>query len=116
MLNAVKTSDGICQSAHFEQNGKKCEFIHSQTQVNNESLPYPSFFVVGGNMGDMVFTQLIRQTDEHIDALVSAIGRLDKRLHKCKHTHEMMRAFALMSEASAARRKLLEKLIKEDQL
>lgn len=66
-------------------------------------------------MGDMVLNQLIRQTDEHIDALVSAIGRLDKRLHKSKHTYEMMRAFALMSEASTARRKLLEKLIKEDQ-
>lgn len=108
--------DEFCQSAHFEKNGEKCEFIHSEIQEIVQSCFHLGFFEVGGNMGDMVFNQLLRQTDEHIDALVSAIGRLDKRIHKCKHTHEMMRAFALMSEASAARRKLLEKLIKEDQL
>lgn len=66
-------------------------------------------------MGVAVFNRLILQTEEHINALESAMVVLDQRQVKSKHTAEMRRAFALMSEASAARRKLLEKLIKEDQ-
>lgn len=73
-----------------------------------------NFLLHGGGMGESLFNKLIRQTEEHIEALSLAIGQLEKRTFKCQHTHEMQRAFALMSEASAARKHLLEKLIKED--
>jgi hypothetical protein len=65
-------------------------------------------------MGEAVFNKLIRQTEEHVDTLVAAMGKLDERKIKSKHTLEMIRAFALMSEASAARKQILEKLIEED--
>ena len=66
-------------------------------------------------MVDVAFRKLISQTEEHIDSLKFAIDRLEQRKFKNKHSVEMIRSLTLMSEASTARKLLLEKLIADDE-